>query len=767
MRLIYVFVLMTFPFIAFSQEEAFYIELNDETLADAFEKIESTRSVLFSYNDDFISGKRISLSGKDRTLTEVLDEISKRLELNYSIIKNRYVIINANTVATTTSIQTLEKITLKSYLTKGIVKNNDGSFKLYPSKLGILPGLTEPDVLESIQLLPGVLSPNETATGFFIRGGTSDQNRVIWDGINLYHKGHLFGMISPINPNVASSISFINKGTHAKYGERLSSVIDVVSSSSIENELKAQVGVNGINADAVLFLPLIKDKLSLQSSVRRSYVDIFETPTFNQFSDKVFESTKINSFKNGTNEFSFLDYNFKINYKPDSKNTLFASIISIDNQLDHDVSERDEDKIFTDQLVTNNIGYGAGWDFIWNDNLVQNTRFYFSNYSLDYNFITQEFGEVISEFEKRNTIIDSGVSTELTFLTEDNNSYNVGYQYALKDVAYAFLSSSDLNFILDSEKRIVQNHSIYGQYNYSNSNLFSIDIGLRGSYFKELDAVRFEPRLLLQKLISPHLSLQISGEIKNQVISEIDETLLSNLSLENRVWRLSDGDDFPIMNGQQVSAGFLYSFNGFNVDIDSYYKKLKNITALSLGFLNPENSNFNIGEQNVFGVDVFFKKQLNRFNSWFSYSYNNSRSMFNGLNNNQEFRSKSNISHAVSTALSYKIRGLQLSLGWKWQTGKPFTITQEVDDVLTFTDGVNTGELPIYHRLDFSSTYDFKFSDVSDFGGKVGLSIRNVYNRATPISREYRGNNTLNDPIELIERYSTGITPNLMFRLYW
>jgi hypothetical protein len=278
---------MTFPFIAFSQEEAFYIELNDETLADAFEKIESTRSVLFSYNDDFISGKRISLSGKDRTLTEVLDEISKRLELNYSIIKNRYVIINANTVATTTSIQTLEKITLKSYLTKGIVKNNDGSFKLYPSKLGILPGLTEPDVLESIQLLPGVLSPNETATGFFIRGGTSDQNRVIWDGINLYHKGHLFGMISPINPNVVSSISFINKGTHAKYGERLSSVIDVVSSSSIENELKAQVGVNGINADAVLFLPLIKDKLSLQSSVRRSYVDAFETLTFNQFSNKL------------------------------------------------------------------------------------------------------------------------------------------------------------------------------------------------------------------------------------------------------------------------------------------------------------------------------------------------------------------------------------------------------------------------------------------------------------------------------------------------
>jgi hypothetical protein len=757
---------MLLPFLAFSQEEAFYIKFNDETLADAFEKVESTYAVLFSYNDDFISTKRITLQGKDRTLTELLDEISERIKLNYSIVANRYVIIKEN-IEETTNIQSLEKIVLNSYLTKGIVKNKDGSFKLYPSKLGILPGLTEPDVLESIQLLPGVLSPNETATGFFVRGGASDQNRLIWDGINLYHKGHLFGMISPINPNVASSISFINKGTNAKYGERLSSVIDIVSNSEIENKLKAQIGVNGINADAVLSIPILKDKLSLQASARRSYVDAIETIAFTQFADKVFESTKINNSNNSTNEFSFLDYNVKVNYKLNSRNKLFASIISIDNQLDYDVYDDETDETLTDKLTTKNIGYGAGWDFIWNQNLRQETRLYFSDYSLDYSFITEEDGEVISEFEKRNAIFDSGISTELILTTANKNTYNFGYQYSLKDISYAFISSSELELVLDTEQRIIQTHSVYGNYNYSNSKLFDVDLGIRATYFKELDAVRLEPRLLLQKSIIPQLKLQLSGEIKNQVISEIDETLLSDLSLENRVWRLADGNNFPIMNGQQVSAGFIYSFNGFSADVDSYYKQLKNITALSLGFLNPDNSSFNIGEQSVFGVDVFLKKRLNRFNSWLSYSYNNSKSTFNGLNDNKDFRSKSNVTHAVSTALSYKHKGLQLSLGWRWQTGKPFTVAEEGGNGLAFNDGINTGELPVYHRLDFSSTYDFKFNSTSNLRGKVGLSIRNIYNRENLISREYRGNNSLNDPIELIEKYSIGITPNILFRLYW
>ncbi|WP_296312760.1 TonB-dependent receptor domain-containing protein [Winogradskyella sp. UBA3174] len=757
---------MLLPLSAFSQEEAFYIAFKDEPLSDVFSKIEDTYDVLFSYKDDYINTKRVTLVRDKRTLLEVLQAIKLLTQLDYKILNDRYIIINES-LEKVTDLYKLEAVIVRSYLTKGIEKNRDGSYKLYPSKLAILPGLTEPDVLESIQLLPGVISPNETATGFFVRGGASDQNRLIWDGINLYHKGHLFGMISPLNPNVTSEIKFINKGAHVRYGERLSSVIDMSSNSEISNQIKAEIGVNGVNADALIDIPIIKNKMNIQASLRRSYVDVLETFAFNQLSDKVFESTKINNSENASNAFSFLDYNVKLNFKPNKNNSLYASIISIDNQLDHVQNDIETNSEFNDKLQTSNIGYGFGWVLNWTDKISQNTTAFFSDYKLNYNFITTENNEQVSDFEKRNTIFDSGIATEVNINTSNTSNYTFGYQYTLKDVAYAFLNTTDLSFVLDTEDNTVQTHSLYGNYNYNNAKLFDVSFGLRSTYFKELDAVRVEPRLVVLAPVFKHLKLQVTGEIKNQIISEIDETILSSLSLENRVWRLANGNEFPIINSQQVSAGFIYNKNNLSIDFDTYYKRLRNITALSLGFLNPNNSTFNIGEQNILGADIFIKKRFNSFNSWISYSFNRAKSNFENLNNDINFTSKSNITHAVSTALSYKLDDFQFALGWKWQTGKPYTIAEQGSDGLEFNNGINTGQLPVYHRLDFSSTYNFKLSNTNSLRGKVGLSIRNIYNRKNLISREYRGNNSLDDPIEQIETFSIGITPNLMFRLYW
>ena len=766
MRLICIFVLMLLPLAASSQEEAFYVEIKNESISEAFIKIEYTYDVLFSYNNNDISKKRISLIRQKRTLTEVLEALKLQTKLNYKIINNRYIVVN-KFPEEKTKVNELDIVVVRSYLTKGIRKINNGSYTLSPYKLGVLPGLVEPDVLESIQLLPGVLSPNETATGFFVRGGASDQNRLIWDGINIYHKGHLFGMISPFNPNITSKIKFINKGSHARYGERLSSVIDMSSNSNISQTVKAQLGFNGLNGDALIEVPIIRDKLNIQGSLRQSYTDKLETFTFNQLADKVFESTKIKNSENENNEFSFVDYNLKLNFKPNKNNSLYASMISIDNQLDYILNDAENNKRFNDKLVSSNMGYGLGWKVKWNKNTTQNTTAFFSDYKLNYNFITREGDTQISDFEKRNTIFDSGVSSEVIFDRSKASKLTIGYQYALKDVAYAFLNTTNLSFILDTEQNIIQTHSLYGQYDYKNPKIFDLSFGLRSAYFNELDAVRLEPRLVIYKSLTKNLKFQGSAEIKNQIISEIDETILSDLSLENRLWRLADGNAFPIINSRQVSAGFIYIKKGLSIDIDTYYKKLNNITALSLGFLNPDNSSFNIGQRNIIGLDVFAQKQFNGFNSWLSYSLNQSHSRFENLNNNKDFTSKSNVIHSVSAALNYKLDGFQFALGWKWQTGKPYTIANDSSDGLEFNDGINTGELPIYHRLDLSSTFNFKMSKHNKLRGKIGLSIRNIYNRKNLISKEYRGNNSINEPIELIEKLSIGITPNLMFRMYW
>ncbi|TBV26059.1 hypothetical protein DMZ43_09140 [Meridianimaribacter sp. CL38] len=757
--------MMLLSYLAFSQEEAkFYIGFNEEPLASAFETIEHTYNIRLSYDAQLTSGKSITITPQYLALTDLLSIVENQLSLSFEFINERYIIVHS--IESSLQLQKLERIIITSYLTQGISKQENASFKIKPNRLGVLPGLTEPDVLESIQLLPGVISPNETASGLIVRGGKLDQNRVIWDGINMYHKGHLFGMLSPFNSYATDEIEFINKGSHPRYGERASSVINMSTTQSVANITKAQIGLNGIHADAFLEMPLIENKLAVQASIRSSYTNLYQSYTFDQLAKKVFESTKISDVENSNNDFSFLDYNVKLNFKPNTKHSIFASMISINNELDYTVSGTDN-KMFNDVMQISNSGYGLGWEAQWQPKLKQVTNLFFSEYELNYNYITFEDEEEQSNFEKRNVIYDSGISTEIQYQLNSQQDLTLGYQYVLKDVGYIFKNTANLEFILDQDDSKIQTHSVYTNYDYKNPKLFNVSIGARATYYEELDAFRLEPRLLLYKTLLKNLTLQLSGEVKHQILSEIDETVISDLSLENRLWRLANGKEFPIISSKQASLGFIYENKGWMLDVDGYYKTMDNITALSFGFLNPEDSQYNIGERDVVGVDVFLKKRYNKFNSWVGYGFNHSRSKYENLNDERAFTSRSNVLHAVTAAVSYKLSDFQMALGWRWQTGKPFTASTVTEDGYEFNEGINTERLPNYHRLDFSSTYDFSFSNRNKLKGKVGLSIRNIYNQNNLINREYIGNNDFENEIERIDKFSLGLTPNLMFRLYW
>ena len=193
-------------------------------------------------------------------------------------------------------------------------------------------------------------------------------------------------------------------------------------------------------------------------------------------------------------------------------------------------SSSDDGRSFNDVLTTTNEGYGVGWNTKWNSRLSQSTNAYFSKYRLTYNFITFEDDTEVSDFEKRNVIYDSGISSELNYDLNEKSELSAGYQYALKDVGYAFVNREDLEFILDSNEDIVETHSAYLNYTYKNPKLFDIRAGIRGNYFKDLNSFKFEPRILLQRRIFENVKLQLSGEIKHQIISEIDETILSDLT---------------------------------------------------------------------------------------------------------------------------------------------------------------------------------------------------------------------------------------------
>ncbi|MCF6183854.1 MAG: DUF4974 domain-containing protein, partial [Bacteroidales bacterium] len=236
----------------------------------------------------------------------------------------------------------IKTIVIKNYLTNGIDKTNSGSFVLSPKKLGILAGLTEPDLFQSIQLLPGVNSPNETATGLHVRGGTPDQNLILWDGIKIYHSGHLFGAISPFNSYITKQINFINKGTDARFGESVSSVLDIHTSDIIPTKIEGGAGLNLISADAYLKIPIIKNKFSILASGRRSFTDLWQSKAYKETSDIVFNSTQPNTLLSTNNNFFFIDYNIKGILKINKDNLITFSNLLIENKLDFGIKELED-----------------------------------------------------------------------------------------------------------------------------------------------------------------------------------------------------------------------------------------------------------------------------------------------------------------------------------------------------------------------------------------------------------------------------------------
>jgi hypothetical protein len=732
------------------------LEYDNQDVSKILKDLENLYNVKFSYPSELILNKKITLHKSERTLDDVLFEIFDFTQIQFNKLDDTYIYLSLD------DSQHLNEIIVSNYLTKGISKNKNTSFQINPKRLDLLAGLIETDILESIQQLPGVVSLDETATGLTVRGGTTDQNRIIWDNINIYHSGHLFGMVSVFNPNIAQKINFYNKGTNSKFGERISSVIDIETTKKITNKTRIEAGFNGINADVLLETPLLKNKLGLQVSIRRSYEDLIETYTFKKFEQKAFQNTKIEE-----EFFTFKDYNLKLNYLMNANNKLSFSLIHIDNDLENDYSEQATNKKFFDILDSENDGYSIQWHKKWSDKVNQNTNASFSNYRLNYNFITNQNNAFFSEFSKKNTISDFGFSTELNIELNQNKTLVFGYQNSTKKVNFIFKEQKDILFILDNDNSKLDTHSFYASYLYKNSKLFDIYTGLRFNYYSQLNSFRIEPRITFNKNLSKRLKLQITGEIKNQIIKQIDETVLSDLSLENKLWRLSDGKKHPIINSYQITSGLSFTKHDWTVDFDIYHKKIDGISALSLGFLNPNDNIFHIGKQKIIGFDFYAKKDFNNFKTWISYSFIDVQNKYSGLNNNQYFTSNTEISHLLSTSMSYKVKQFQFALGWKIRTGKPLTDLDFGDDGSAYFDGINTEKLQTYHRLDVSSTYKFSFSKNSHTKGKIGLSIRNIYNNKNHINTEFIGNNAIDDPIRIIKTHSIGITPNILFRVYW
>lgn len=723
-------------------------------------EIESKFDVKYSFADSLIDSASITLKPDQYTLEEVHREIESQLALKVVSIDGRFYSLTARTELPAMSEQ-LPEILVEGMLSKGIQKGTQYTI-IQPAKLSVLPGVTDADVLLSLQQLPGVKSPNETATGLYIRGGTPDQNLVLWDGIRIYHPGHLFGMISAFNPSAVQKVFYGNKGTHPKYGEKISSVIDIRSLDSIPVASSISAGFNGLNADFVVQAPLVDRRLGVQVSGRKSFTENWQSPTFDALAQKVFQNTNFERFDQ-SNRFGFEDYSAKLNVDLTRKSRLSLSGIWIDNNLDFSALISETQKR-TQVMEIRNKGFSGQWDQQYGNRFKQEVLCHYSEYGFAYDKNDSQPDANFERFEKRNRVVESGLETRFEWRLSNKIVGEFGYSLRGSDVSHSFTSSNRfLEIDLNQKRLFFISHHFFGNANFTHKSWKSA-VGMRMQSIPQLNTVLSEPRFTLQKKLSERFTGQFTFERKHQILTQFRESVTNDLSLENYIWILADNQQYPIQRGDQFTAGIMWKDRNWLFDFDAYHRSIRGITSLTFGFLNPTDSALHRGQGFVNGLDFLLQRSSPNWKAWVTYSYQDARNKFDGINENSYFDVNANVRHALSCSFYRKWNAFDVAAGWFWRSGKPYSVLNSNNQIAS----LNSEQLPSYHRLDVSATYQFRSE--KNWSGKFGISVYNLYNRRATLSREYERNysaldTAVNSGFVVREYNSLGRMPNIFLKV--
>lgn len=774
-----IFILLFFLNVAYLKAQT--IQEEKQPLITILKSLEEKYNISFSYVDDTIKDKEATPLKDNLTLEEALEFLKLETHLDFDLLNNRFIAIKKpKNNSSLQSTQRLEEIVVSNYLTSGITKLNDGSINIKPETFGILPGLIEPDVLQTIQALPGVLSADETVSNINVRGGTHDQNLLLWDGIKMYQSGHFFGLISAFNPYTTKRVNVYKNGTRAKYGDGISSIIDMQLPDDIDNEFKAGLGFNLINGDGYAKIPL-SNKTELQLSTRRSITDLINTSTYNQYFKRIFQDSDFTKSKKNSNSISqnesfyFYDVTAKFLYDITKKDKVRFHFLNVYNDLNYDEKStiNDRSEALNSKLSQRNSAIGITYTRDWSKQLSTTSQIYVSNYDLDAtNFDIFNNQRLIQE----NEVYDGSAKLDINYAPNSQLKINTGYQFT--EVGISNLEDVNNPEFRSFIRDVVRTHAIYAETALlSNSAKTKLVLGTRLNYIAKFNMLYAEPRLSFSQRFLNNFRFEILGELKSQTTSQIIDLQNDFLGIENRRWILSNNKKdieiinnkniypVPVIKSKQASAGIHFNKNKLLISAEGYIKKVDGITTRSQGFQNQYQFINSIGGYQIKGIDALINKQFsNIVSTWISYSFSSNNYTFDDLNNGEGFPNNANIRHALTFAGTYTNNNIKFAVGLNWHSGKPTTAPSindnPDDDTITYANP-NSSNLEDYLRADCSASYNFNISETSR--ATIGASIWNVLNKRNVINEYY----ILNDEntVTKVENESLGITPNVSFRV--
>jgi len=631
------------------------------------------------------------------------------------------------------------------------------TIKKIPALLG------EVDLVRAIQLLPGVSTVGEGASGFNVRGGGVDQNLVLLDDAPVYNSSHLFGFFSVFNPDAVKDVKLYKGGIPSLYGGRVSSILDVKMKEGNAKKLEVNGGIGVIFSRLSLEAPIIKDKASFIIAARRSYIDILAKPFL--------------TGNNANAQFNFYDLTAKVNYNINNKNTVFLS-----GYFGRDV--------FGTGFGFNwgNSTLSARWNHVFSNKLFLNATTFYSNYDylLDSDLENKRPND---NFRWTSNIVNLSFKPDFTYYIRPDNTLTFGGQiisYEFKpgqavassggekrEFGQANKKGVEASFYVGHEWKVAPGIGLQYGIRYSNYDYKS----LNGEYYERIKVNpstdnpsgyflktinvdpsvtvasygNWEPRFAINLNLTESSSLKASYNRLAQYVHLMSNTAAST-PLD--VWTSSTNNIKPQI-ADQVALGYFKNMgpegNNYEASVEVYYKDLQNqidYADRANLFLNPYfEKDLLFGKGRAYGIEWFLKKNTGKFTGWISYTLAKTERKIEGLNDDNWYATRYDRTHTLNVIGQY-----QLSSKWSFGanfayiSGVPYSIPVQkysyegIAYPLTPPGTRGNIRVPDYHRVDVSATKKNKKGLFKKGTSEWVFSIYNLYNRKNPFSIYTRPN---------------------------
>jgi len=648
-----------------------------------------------------------------------------------------------------------------------------------PAALATLPSFGEKDIFRSLQLLPGISGTNESSSGLYVRGGTPDQNLILFDGFTVYHVDHLFGFFSAFNSNAIKDVQLHKGGFDAEFGGRLSSVVELTGKDGNTEQFNMGAGLSLLSYNGFVEAPFAKGKGSFLVAGRRSFQSQFYSNLFDSFTDNNqtdapggggpggpggrfgFQEVKPNSY--------FYDLNAKVTYRPSTDDVISLSFFNGQDNLDN--SRNTDNSSFggrfgggnantnfqsnnTDLTNWGNWGASAKWSHRWSDRFYTNANLSYSNY--------------YSERDRRNeTTIDRGDSTitrtngsyeyndlrDVTFKIDNewkiaqNNQLEFGMQSTYHDIIYEYTQNDTIS-VLDRADQAYTN-SVYIQDRHTFNNKLILKGGVRASSYSLTNQVYLEPRASLSYLLTDRIKLKGAWGKYYQFATRVVREDIQQGSRD--FWLLANDENVPISSAFHYIGGISYETPSLLFDVEVYYKTLDGLSEYTTRFvpsgfgpgrtLNYEEFFFS-GTGIAKGIEFLAQKKVGNITGWIGYTLGEVKYDFEAFGD-EPFYANQDQTHELKIIGNYKHNKWTFGATFIYATGRPYTAPTGYYEV-PLLDGStadffevsakNGLRLPDYHRFDISATYDFKLGLSK---ASMGLSIFNFYDRNNVWYKEY------------------------------